>query len=314
MILFPNGDVKLYNYIIHNLLEIELYSDDSYDIGDQIEDFMPKYLFREQYAKCVKTFDELYEWTADNYYHTLSVFHELALNNFLEFMGAYRQHCPDFDEIYFDKKAREMIKEAAKADFDMLPEDEQDFTLEDCEQFYYDLRYYADSIFLDTDFEFIDKVYTSHQFGNHELERVLGTDLDLYYEILPMDIQKKHQSKHITLMGEIDELLSFIEHRIHEGNLFELFWENGVPVNEERIHVILENIMHAYFYRHPVDISRESMVGGTGKVDFKLYKADEPEEKILLRLSLQNLQDWIQATKSSLRNIFNPVGTSTRFT
>lgn len=261
MILFPDGDIKLYNYIIHKLLETELYSDDSFDIGDQIENFMPKYLFREQYAKCVKTFDELYDWTTDNFYHTLSVFHELALNNFLEFMASYRQNCPDFDKIYFDKKAHEMIKEAAKADFDMQPEDEQDFTLEECEQFYYDLRCYADSIFLDT-------------------------DIDLYYDILPMDIQKKHQSKHITLVGEIDELLSFIDHRIHEGNLFELFWENGVSVNEERIHVVLENIMHAYFYHHPVDISRESMVGGTGKVDFKLYKADEPEEKILIEVKL----------------------------
>lgn len=35
---------------------------------------MPKYLHREQYAKCEKTMIELYEWTGDVFEHRCHVF------------------------------------------------------------------------------------------------------------------------------------------------------------------------------------------------------------------------------------------------
>lgn len=100
-----------------------------------------------------------------------------------------------------------------------------------------------------------------------------------------MDIQKKYDSKHITLTGEVSEFLGFVEQRINNGNLYKLFWSDNIPVNEGRIHLILENIMSAYFYNKNIDISREAVIG-TGKVDFKLFKSNEEDEKVLIEVKL----------------------------
>lgn len=58
MIIFPTEHLELYNYIVHIFLKKEIFDDnaniehitDMY-IGDMIEGFIPKYLFREQYSK-----------------------------------------------------------------------------------------------------------------------------------------------------------------------------------------------------------------------------------------------------------------------
>ena len=50
MILFCNGNLKAYNYVIHHFLELEVFNGDN-DIGDIIEETLPKYLYREQYQK-----------------------------------------------------------------------------------------------------------------------------------------------------------------------------------------------------------------------------------------------------------------------
>ena len=86
MIVFPTEHLELYNYIVHIFLEKEIFDDnaniehitDMY-IGDMIEGFIPKYLFREQYSKCIEIFKELYYWTEDVFYHQMSAFHEVAL-------------------------------------------------------------------------------------------------------------------------------------------------------------------------------------------------------------------------------------------
>lgn len=49
----------------------------------------------------------------------------------------------------------------------------------------------------------------------------------------------------------------------------QLFWVDNRSVNEERIHLILENIMDAYFHNKDIEITREALVGN-GKVDFSL--------------------------------------------
>jgi fido (protein-threonine AMPylation protein) len=44
-----------------------------------IEEILPKYLYREQYHKCVKTLEEIYYWTRDKFYHELNAIHEFVL-------------------------------------------------------------------------------------------------------------------------------------------------------------------------------------------------------------------------------------------
>lgn len=70
-------------------------------------------------------------------------------------------------------------------------------------------------------------------------------------------------------------------------NLYKLFWENDSPVMEERIQLILENLMDAYFYQQEVEITREAFVGNR-IVDFKLYRNNDEEEKVLIEIKKAN--------------------------
>ena len=54
MIIFDTPYLEMMNYIIHHFLEIEVFNGIT-DIGDIIDDILPKYLRREQYLKCVKS-------------------------------------------------------------------------------------------------------------------------------------------------------------------------------------------------------------------------------------------------------------------
>lgn len=282
MIYFDTRYMKLYNRIIHNFLEIDIFGDEDIDIGDIIEDIVPKYLYREQYAKCEKVLKELYEWTDDKFYHDMSCFHELMLSNYLDYVAAAKDDYENFSDIYFDKDTNKMIEEASKK---MLKEfgEEDNFTLEDIKEEFYDPYCYADALFTDLDFKLIDHLYNEQRNNFPIIAKRMGINLDFYFEILPMDIQEKYKSKHITLTGEISELLNFIQQRITYGSLSKLFWENDIPIKEERIQIILENLMEAYFYSKGVDITREALLG-SGKVDFKLYRNGEESEKILLEI------------------------------
>lgn len=282
MILFNTERFKLYNYIIHGFLEIEIFGmGDKEYISDIAELIYPKYLYREQYHKCIKILKELYQWTDDKFYHEMTAFHEVALNGFLDYMSALQKDCPKFKKIYFDKKSRQMIKDAAMADMEEM--DDDNFTLKDLKNMYYDINSYADELFIDMDFLFLDLIYNNHKMGSTIIEDSLGINLDYYFEILPWDIQKQYKTQHITMTGEVSSLLDYIENRIHNGNLNKLFWVDDKPVNEGRIHLILESIMDAYFHNKDIEIIREALVGN-GKVDFKLLKSNDEKEKILIEV------------------------------
>lgn len=290
MILFNANNLKTYNYIIHHFLEIEIFSnDEDADIGDKLEIILPKYLFREQYHKCIKIFEELLRWTEDEFYHSMSAFHELALYKFLDYLSAMREDMEEFDNIYFDEKCHSIINEASRLDFSEYKKYDEfdDMTLEECKNNYYHIFQYSDYLFEDTDFLLIDKLYNARKLGNNNLEERLGINIDYYFDILPLDIQREYKSSHITLSGEVVGMLDYIVHRLNFGNLYKLFWEDNTPVKEERIQLVLENIMDAYFYNQEVDITREALLGN-GKVDFKLYKNNKEDEKVLIEIKRAN--------------------------
>lgn len=98
-----------------------------------------------------------------------------------------------------------------------------------------------------------------------------------------MDIQDQYKTSHITLTGEVSAMLDYIEHRNKHGSLYKLFWESDMPVKEDKVQLILESIMDAYFYKQEIEIIREDLLG-SGKVDFKLYKNNHEDEKILIEI------------------------------
>ena len=88
----------------------------------------------------------------------------------------------------------------------------------------------------------IAQLYNNRLYGDVDIEGQMGINIDYYFELLPLDIQERYKTKHITLTGEIEGLLKYIDNRVHHGNLYKLFWEKGVPVNESRVQLILENV------------------------------------------------------------------------
>lgn len=76
--------MKFYNHLIHRLLRLEMFSAGQDEADELIEQLMPPHLRREQFIKRRQVFQELYEWTADSFMHSLTSFHELALYMFIE--------------------------------------------------------------------------------------------------------------------------------------------------------------------------------------------------------------------------------------
>ena len=279
MICFMTEHSEVYNKIIHGFLWRDIFINDDIDIGDIIEEIVPKYLYREQYAKCEKTMIELYEWTDDVYEHDMTCFHELMLSNYLHYLAPLKNDLENFNDIFFDSKTKKMIHEASKKDYKSYGK-EDGLTLKDIEDTFYDLSSYADFLFVDSDFEFLDYLYNEQKHNLPIIAKNLGINLDYYFDILPMDIQNKYKSHNITLTGEVSELLNFIQKTVTNGSLSKLFWEKDTPIREDKIQIILENLMEAYFYNKGVDITREALLA-TGKVDFKLHRNNE---KILIEV------------------------------
>ena len=287
---------------------MEVFKEDN-DIGDVIEQIVPKYLYREQYHKCKTTLEEIFLWTGDSFYHSMHTFHERVLYGFICYMSDLEEEIDeaDFRRIYFDETTHRMVAIESRKRYEELKADfeEDDFTFEEYEQSFYDPHCYEDELFEDEDFLLIDQLYNNWLCGNSKIEEIMGINLDYYFDLLPLDIQERYKTKHITLVGEVEGLLKYINDRVHYGSLYKLFWEKDVPVNENRVQLILENIMDAYFFNQEVDITREAVLAN-GKVDFKLYKSHEENEKVLIEVKMaksaklksgyeKQLMDYIQS-------------------
>lgn len=283
MINFNSKRGKLYCKIIHNYLEVEIFSYETDDMGDIIENYMPKYLFREQYTKCVKVFNDLYQWTNDPFLHELDAFHELALYNFLVNMNDIKNDDEErFNDVYYDNVLKKDIVDSCKEEIKEFYATD-DITIDDLIEDYYSPFNICDDIFEDTDFLELPYLYNERKVNMPVIAERLGIELDYYFDILPLDIQEKYKSNHITLTGEVGDFFNYLQKRINSGSLSDLFWENGTQINEKKIHTIMENIMDAYFIGKGVDISREVLIKN-GQVDFKLFRNDNKDEKILIEV------------------------------
>jgi hypothetical protein len=242
---------------------------------------MPKYLYREQYQKCIDVFKDLYEWTNDPFLHTSTAFHEIALYYFLLEMENLKEDIKeDFIEIYYDK---EMQKEIDTYIAEDLVELGEDFDIDILEKQFYDPADFFDEIFEDLDFLELPLLYNEQKLNMPILQKILGINIDYYFDILPIDIQKQYKTGKITLTGEISDFFHYMQERINHGSLSELFWEQDKPGNEKKVQIVLENIMDAYFCEKGVDISREVLIKN-GQVDFKLFRSNVKDEKILIEV------------------------------
>ena len=282
MICFPSRHLELCNRVVHELLGIDVFNG-FVDVPDTIEPMLPRYLFREQYHRCIEVFEELFYWSGDQFLHSMRAFHELVLYCFLREMADLQRDTPDFIDVYFDEKTKELINKACQEDLIEEPQLDAEWLKSD----YLDVNGYMERLFDDYDFLSIDHVINNRRLGNPVLEDLLGIDIDYYFEILPLDIQeeyrKRNKSRHVTLFGEIGELFRYLDDRASNKELHKLFREGGRPVDESRIQLILGALFDAFFYDRRTEIVREASIGN-GKVDFLFHRADDPEEKVLIEV------------------------------
>lgn len=282
MIVFNTENYNLYNEIIHNFLYVEFFEDPKVDKGDILEEILPKYLFREQYKKSLKILEELYEWTDDKFLHEMGCFHEIMLYYFLKRISYIQEELSDnFIKCYFKIKIIKRIEKVSKKlleDYKRLEEEEcdLDFFLDE----FYDINNYFDVLFIDTDFTFIEILYNDFVYGEGALNKRLGVNLDYYFDILPEDVKKKFPDNHINMTGKISNFLKYLNNKISDGSLSKLLWQNDIPVKEDIIQIVIENMMDAYFYSSDIDVTREAKLGN-GNVDFKVSNG---KEKVLIEV------------------------------
>ena len=105
MIIFPNLYYKKLNYIVHHFLDCSVFLE-GIDVGDWVEEIFSKYLYREQFQKCMSVLDELYNWTEDQFTHQMTAFHEFALFHFLDLLYSEQEVDEEyFNKTYFDKES-----------------------------------------------------------------------------------------------------------------------------------------------------------------------------------------------------------------
>lgn len=272
MILFKSQHSQIFNKLIHNCLGFSIY-DSIIDIGDAIDEILPKYLRREQFIKCKEAFDDLYTWSSDKFDHELTVFHQLALYKFMEY--AVDQYGDDFKIIGFDKKLLKKINEFVAFECKKVGKKYS----KAMENKFYNIKWLLENMFTNTDFLLIESLYI-----NGSLDKYLKQNMhiaNLYWDILPVEFQKKYEPINVNIDSEMKSLIEFMQRSIDLGNLSFMFWKNGKPMDESHIQIVLENIFDSYFYNREIDITRESVVG-RGKIDFKFYKSKK--EKTLFEI------------------------------
>lgn len=179
MIFFNTSRARIYCKIIHNYLEAEIFGDLEIDIGDRVECYMPKYLFREQYQKCIDVFRDLYEWTNDVFIHELTAFHEVALYYFLREMENVKEDMQEnFKKVYYDTKIEKEIRKHAEKDLIEIgiESDLQTFIEE-----YYEPNVICEEIFEDIDFIELPHLYNEQKADIPVLAKALGINLDYYF-------------------------------------------------------------------------------------------------------------------------------------
>jgi len=288
MILFRTEFTEYFNKKIHIFLDAEIFYDDSGMVLDDLLDiFFPKYLIREQRKKCKEVMEDLFDWTGDDYWHTVTAFHEMGLYYFLEFIQDLRKDTPEFDSIYYDKEDEVEIKGLwGKIDIKGMFEGEVKNT-KDLADFIHDIGTTQELCFEDTDFLLLPDLSNNHSADNIVLEELMGIDFDYYKELLPKDIRLRYE-KQLTQLSLFDgmwKMLDFIADRILYRGLHKAFWDKDRMIKEPDAQVLLDSLFAAYLKDKGLDISREVDLG-TGKIDFKFYK--NYKEKVLIEVKLGN--------------------------
>lgn len=287
MIAFDTEFIEYFNKKIHIFLEVDIFHDDSgFSLESMLPGLFPKHLIREQEEKCKSVMEDLFDWTGDEYLHTMTAFHEVGLYHFLDYIRDLREDMPEFDAIYYDNEedrkdlqdlcdklnVKEMFEGSIK-------------NAHDLGDFLHDITTMQELCFEDADFDMLPMLSNHRSVGDYSLEEALGINFDYYREILPSDVRLRlEQKRGSSLLEDVMWVLEVIEDLVAHRGLYKEFWTQSKPRNESEIQHLLDSYLSIHF-KHDEHIDRSREVDtGNGKIDFKFYKA--PTEKVLMEVKL----------------------------
>jgi hypothetical protein len=218
--------------------------------------------------------------------HTMTVFHEVGLYHFLDYIRDLREDMPEFDTIYYDNEEdRKDLQELCdklnvKEMFEGSIKNAHDLG-----EFLHDITTMQELCFEDADFDMLPMLSNHRSIGDYSLEEALGIDFDYYREILPNDIRLRLEQKYgSSLLQDVMWALEIIENLVAHRGLYKEFWTQGRPRSESEVQHLLDLYFSMHF-KHDEHIDRSREVDtGNGKIDFKFYKT--PTEKVLMEVKL----------------------------
>lgn len=291
MIYFKSTDKnKMYNYILHYLLDEAWNNLKSMDA--LIDNIIPAFFRREHYTLCNEAMQDLYEWTDDEYIHELKAIHEYILYYAILLFSEYNDNF--MRNLYFNEEFDKIVEETLAKDCDDVKPDY-------IKESYYRIDNYIDDLFIDLDFILIEHSYNSYK---RELDIFLqdcGVNLDYYYDLLPIDIQKKYKTGHILLYGDIFEMISYIIDRIENGDLLKLLWNKNKPISEQKIQLVLDSIICAYFETQEIELFWQS-INTNGAIQFEFWKRRYKDKKVLMSLRIANDKYLVEGYERILMN------------
>jgi len=287
VIAFDTEFIEYFNKKIHIFLEVDIFHEDSgFSLESTLSGLFPKHLIREQKEKCKSVMENLFDWTGDEYLHTMTAFHEVGLYHFLGYIRDLREDTPEFDSIYYDNEEdrKDLQDLCDKLNLNEMFEGSIK-NAHELGEFLHDITTMQGLCFEDADFDMLPMLSNHRSIGDYSLEEALGVDFDYYREILPNDIRLRlEQKRGSSLLQNVILALEIIENLVAYRGSYKEFWAQGEPRSESEVQRLLDSYLSMHF-KHDEYIDRSREVDtGNGKIDFKFYKA--PTEKVLMEVKL----------------------------
>ncbi|GMK46897.1 hypothetical protein PghCCS26_40260 [Paenibacillus glycanilyticus] len=279
---------KKINKVINDYLDI--YIDFYRNLGPEeaFSSFFPSIIWKENKEKCEKVILELYEWTNDDFFHTLTPLHEYALYVLLT---ATEESMNDIN----------CLKENTTGYDEDNDIGEDQYILKDLHNF----NYYFNVLFQDFDFLNVSDYYRLFKASQQSFES-FNMHLDDYIDLMPEDIKEEFlaiKMQHVEssvqvnervingiddLLFHVDKILEYFAHSISMKNAYKLLWnDNKSPKKESSIQILLNNISGIYCRNNNIDLIPEAETG-RGPVDLKFSYGDKLKVIIEVKLASNN--------------------------
>ena len=236
---------------------------------EMMDCFFPEYMVDDDVEKCVKIIKNLYNMTKDSY---------------------EREYLPPLYEWVLFYVISNWIDLAKDLDLTLneLPRgiyvDEDGFDLCDSVN---DPQEYLTFMFMDWDFLQVDTLYSLYKRNPDIVDKILGTDISQYVELMPKDIQIEYKRLEKERLEEVEEHVQQEEYIINALHSY-LQLESSRSMKYEGCSEVdlsdnIRNGLFQLFKEHGIDIEREVRGGyavkDLGEMDFYISSCENGRYK-----------------------------------